>query len=161
MYDQPNKTNVTYIKDLPDLEDLESHGGMHGSMQYGPPGMNNQQNMMGIGEHVPFQHRGPPGGIPAKFQKFIRTPMGSPPPESGMSPYHAPSPQQEFFTPPQQDETPMRPAADSPSCLTIADHVGNCPICSKFYKNDTTVYIIAIVILAIICILLLKRVLNL
>jgi hypothetical protein len=55
----------------------------------------------------------------------------------------------------------MRPPVGSPTCLEIADHVGSCPICSRFYKNDNTVYIIAIVILAIICILLLKRVLNL
>jgi hypothetical protein len=39
--------------------------------------------------------------------------------------------------------------------------VGSCPICSRFYHNDNTVYIIAIVILSIICILLLKRVLDL
>jgi hypothetical protein len=149
MYAQQNKRNVTMIDDLPDLEDLESRPGMHGR----------PQNMMGVGQHVPFQHSGPPGGIPAKFQKFIRNGMGPPRPESGMSPYSPPHPHAgEFFAPPQQQ---MRPPVGSPTCLEIADHVGSCPICSRFYKNDNTVYIIAIVILAIICILLLKRVLNL
>lgn len=47
-----------------------------------------------------------------------------------------------------------------PTCLEVADHIANCPICSKFYNNDKTIYIIAIVILAIVCILLLKRVLD-
>lgn len=153
MYAQQNKRNVTMIDDLPDLEDLESRPGMYG----GPP------NMMGVGQHVPFQNQGPPGGIPEKFRKFIRPGMGHPPPESGMGPYGGGPHQQQFFAPPPQQlqEAPMRPPVGSPTCLEIADHVGSCPICSRFYKNDNTVYIIAIVILAIICILLLKRVLNL
>jgi len=46
------------------------------------------------------------------------------------------------------------------SCLDIAGHIENCPICSKFYNNDKSVYIIAIVILVIICIILLKKVLD-
>lgn len=46
------------------------------------------------------------------------------------------------------------------SCLDIANHIQGCPICSKFYKDDKTPYIIAIALLAIICILLLKRILN-
>ena len=50
---------------------------------------------------------------------------------------------------------------NSPTCLNVADHIANCPICSKFYNTDNTVYIIVIVILAVICILLLKRVLEL
>ena len=32
------------------------------------------------------------------------------------------------------------------SCLEIAGHVQECPICSKFYNNDKTVYIIVIII---------------
>jgi len=46
------------------------------------------------------------------------------------------------------------------SCLDIAGHIENCPICSKFYNNDKTVYIIAIIILVIISIILLKKVLD-
>jgi len=130
--------NVTYIEELPELEDLEPGRVPRGSIQQ--PG---QQ-------------------IPEKFKKFIRHSMGPPAPESGMAPYQPqPSKQQEFFTPPPQHQAPIRPPAGSPSCLDIADHVGACPICSKFYKNDNSIYIIAIVVLAIICILLLKKVLNL
>jgi len=53
------------------------------------------------------------------------------------------------------------PITTKPNCIDCNEHISNCPICSKFYKNDKIIYIIAIVILAIICILLLKRVLDL
>ena len=49
---------------------------------------------------------------------------------------------------------------NSPTCLDVAEHIANCPICSKFYNNDKTIYIITIVVLAIICIMLLKKVLD-
>lgn len=152
MYAQPNKKNVTYIDDLPDLEDLESRGGMAR-----PSG---DMHGMGVGNHTPFQHSGPPGGMPEKYKKFIRTSMGEPPLESGMNPGH--DQQQEFFEPPsQQHQVPVRSVNSSPTCIDVHDHVQSCPICSRFFKNDNTVYIIAIVILSIVCILLLKRVLDL
>ena len=46
------------------------------------------------------------------------------------------------------------------SCQDVLKHISNCPICSKFYNNDRTVYIIIIIILIIICLLLVKKVLN-
>ena len=49
---------------------------------------------------------------------------------------------------------------NTPNCLDIHAHIIKCPICSKFFKFDNTVYIIAIVVLSIVCILLLKRILN-
>ena len=171
MYAKQNKRNVTYIDDLPDLEDIESRPGMY-------------NDMIGV-DNTQLQYQGHQGDIPDKFKKFIRNPMGPPPISSGMNPYSQQQQQQqinhqqEFFTPQQQqqqqqqqyspmyapmnqqDTQPIRPYYNSPTCLEIADHVGSCPICSRFYMNDKTAYIIAIVILSIICILLLKRVLNL
>jgi hypothetical protein len=47
-----------------------------------------------------------------------------------------------------------------PSCITVAEHTTNCIVCSKLYQNNSTGYIIVIILLAIISILLLKRVLN-
>jgi hypothetical protein len=49
---------------------------------------------------------------------------------------------------------------NSPSCIDIAEHIANCPICSKFYNTDKSIYIIAIIVLVILCILLLKKVLD-
>lgn len=46
------------------------------------------------------------------------------------------------------------------SCIEIANHVRSCPICSKFYDNDKSVYVIIIVILAIVCAILFKKVLE-
>ena len=113
--------------------------------------------------------------IPDKFKKFLRVPMGVPPNQSGMNSHSYPT--QDFFIPhpqqahqqqqvqqqqvQQQDVTMKHQHHGSPTCLEIVDHVSSCPICSRFYKNDNIVYIIAIVMLSIICILLLKRVLNL
>jgi hypothetical protein len=169
MYATQNKRNFTMISDLPELHELESN-----------EGTNNESNHMGSGHNTQFQNNIPPD-MAEKYSKYIRAGMQQPRPESGMSPYNQnqqyqqqqyqqqqyqqqqyqhQQEQPEFFTPPQRKDS-IRPAAGSPTCLEIADHVGSCPICSRFYKNDNTVYIIAIVILSIICILLLKRVLNL
>ena len=63
----------------------------------------------------------------------------------------------------QQANEPIRSYTmphNTPTCLEIADHVANCPICSKFYNNDPTIYIIAILILSAVCIVLLKKVLD-
>jgi hypothetical protein len=49
---------------------------------------------------------------------------------------------------------------NQPSCIDVNLHISDCPICSRFYNNDCSLYIIAIVVLAIICVLLLKRVLK-
>ena len=45
-------------------------------------------------------------------------------------------------------------------CIEIAEHIQTCPICSRFYNVDKTPYILAIIILSIVCIILLKRVLS-
>ena len=49
---------------------------------------------------------------------------------------------------------------DTLHCRDVAMHATNCDVCSKLYNNDKTFYIIAICILVIICILLLKRILD-
>lgn len=47
-----------------------------------------------------------------------------------------------------------------PNCVDLAEHAANCKVCAKLYHNDKTIYIIAIIVLVIICILLLKRILD-
>ena len=48
------------------------------------------------------------------------------------------------------------------NCRQVAEHIQDCPICSKLYQHDRmhTIYIIIIVFLAIACLLLLKKNLN-
>ena len=46
-------------------------------------------------------------------------------------------------------------------CLDVHSHIQTCPICSRFFKHDNSLYIIAIIVLSIICIILFKKILNL
>ena len=46
------------------------------------------------------------------------------------------------------------------SCIDIARHIKHCPICIKFYDNDRSMYIITIIVLVVICIILLKKLLE-
>jgi|ERR1700677_4573779 hypothetical protein len=149
-----SSNNRTYLSDLPDLEDLESGGGGYNG--------NNKGGYANVGQPERQEYQQPSG--PDNYKKFIRNTQGHAPPESGMGnmsnmgngmqgPQQAPPP--EFF------EQPQHVMTNGPNCMDIHSHVQNCPICSRFFKNDSSIYIIAITVLAIVCILLLKRVLNL
>ena len=46
------------------------------------------------------------------------------------------------------------------SCMTVANHIKDCPICSKFYNCDTSIYIVCIVLLIMVCVILLKRIIE-
>jgi len=46
------------------------------------------------------------------------------------------------------------------SCLDVAGHINDCPICSKLYSCDKSIYLVIIIILAVACMLLLRRVLE-
>ena len=50
--------------------------------------------------------------------------------------------------------------SDTLNCRDVAHHTSNCPVCSKLYKNDKTIYWVIIIILVIICILLFNKVLD-
>lgn len=132
--------NITYLNELPELDDLEP-----------------QQ------ESYPSEHND------IDTSKYIRN-FSKMSPQNEM--YHRNSNHRNYDlsnSPRQQTElfTPTLPfIQDSsksliPSCLDVHGHIVDCPICSKFFKFDGTVYIIVIVLLVIICILLLKKVLNL
>lgn len=55
-----------------------------------------------------------------------------------------------------------RDVSDQPmmSCLDVAGHIQECPICSKLYSCDKSVYLVIIIILSVACMLLLRRVLE-
>ena len=46
------------------------------------------------------------------------------------------------------------------TCLDVSNHVQGCPICSKLYQNDKSIYIAIISILVILCLILFKKVLD-
>lgn len=47
------------------------------------------------------------------------------------------------------------------SCISIAQHIDSCPICSRLYDTDKTLYILAIIGLLILCFLMVKRIVKL
>ena len=141
--------NITPIDQLPELEDLERGNSM-----------------------IPENEGN-------KYSKFIRGSHVSPQ-QSGMNPYNNQNQQQNQQN--QQNQQQYQPEMykdnkeqifndvgsvpkytlqdGSPTCIDVANHIATCPICSKFYNNDKTIYIIAIILLALICILLLKKLLD-
>jgi hypothetical protein len=46
------------------------------------------------------------------------------------------------------------------NCLDVATHIQKCPLCSKFYDNDKSIYWAAIILLGVTCIYLLKKVID-
>ena len=156
-YSTAGAQKFTMIDDLPDLDDLE-----------GPPP---HQRAVIRGDNRASQYPGSqilPDGQEPRFRKFIRDQHVSPT-ESGMArnlSSQAPmmesspaAPEIEAYH--QAEETNKYSALDgTPSCLNVAEHISGCPICSKFYNDDKSIYIIAIIVLAVICILLLKKVLD-
>jgi hypothetical protein len=133
--------NVTFIENLPELEEVEN-GNFKGAEML-PPGEAN------------------------KFKKFIRNNHDMLP-ESGM--IDTPSTKVRNTQPEVEMDNNIsighfnhiktfNMPSDSPSCLVVATHIANCPICSKFY-NDKTIYLVLIAILSIICIILLKKILD-
>lgn len=147
--------NVTPLHMLPDLEDLETgrfNNDMRDDSFYGsaglPPGKADQIGKYIRGNnHVVSNQAGmsPVGrerSLPEKRLEPASVSWGAPISiqDDGLKTFNMP--------------------VGTPSCLDVAEHIANCPICSKFYNTDKTIYIIAIVALAIICILLLKKVLD-
>lgn len=149
--------NVTYIDDLPELDELEGPRPIQPALRsHIKDSRYNGASML------------PPGEI-EKFQKYIRG-GHAPPPEAGMNHVeHGPPPNNIQLPPPEYYKEGheggdglkiITMPENSPSCLDVQNHILNCPLCSKFYNNDKTVYVIAIVLLSVISILLLKKVLD-
>ena len=166
--------NFTPIEMLPELEDLEKGNG--NNLQQSMP---TETNIYNNTHHYPGEKMLPPGEA-EKFGRYIRG-NHQMPQQSGMTYYNHPSQSQQTGYYPNMEkhgfplennlemESNNREHAhapkyalpdNSPSCIDVANHIAACPICSKYYDNNNTVYIISIIILSIICILLLKKVLD-
>lgn len=154
--------NVTPIEMLPELEDLE-RGNFNDNIYQSPI----QKNINSTTSMYPGAAMLPPNEID-KLGRYIRG-NHIMPRESGMLPYQEVIPSRQNYGTPINKEslleqekglTTYNMPSNTPTCLEVAEHIANCPICSKLYNNDKTIYIIAIVVLAIISIFLLKRVLD-
>lgn len=78
-----------------------------------------------------------------------------------------PTPQPQLHPQPQHSpETQIQLMDPNPhrylgmSCIDIANHIHYCPICSKLYHCDKRAYITAIVFLAVVVVILLRKVLD-
>jgi len=137
------KRNVTMIDELPELEDDGNSNmpiirGIKPSMT---PQQMQQQYMFSPERQVRMNHT---------------SMMGD---DRPVAPVERSPPHMGFM---KQDEEQHRFNYDKKKicCIEIAEHIQSCPICSRFYNVDKTPYILAIVILSIVCIILLKRVLS-
>lgn len=145
-----DRNYVTMISDLPELEDVDP-GHVNPRMYdqiMDRPDMNDDK----FQKHIRATHRMTPqsGMDTHNLHAYGYT---QPPREQMM---HAMQPMpQEMYVPP-----PVVPNHMSWNCLDISKHITDCPICSKFYNNDKTIYIITIILLLVICLFLLKRILN-
>jgi hypothetical protein len=127
--------NVTFIDDLPSLDELEHSGG--GAAIRNKYIRNNAYN--------------PPeeSGMASYKQDFI--------PQISYSQHQQMQPQFDFV---EQQPSPYYSSSSELSCITVAEHTKNCIVCSRLYNNDVSGYIIVIVLLAILSIILMKRILN-
>lgn len=166
--------NVTPIEMLPDLEDLERENFNSSNQQLS---MQTETNMSN-NTHYLGEKMLPPGEAD-KFGRYIRG-NHKIPQQSGMASYNDSLHSQQTRYYPKMEkngnhfENNLEMDFDginnsqpkyilpegSPSCIDVANHIESCPICSKYYDNNNTIYIITIIFLSIICILLLKKVLD-
>ena len=143
-YGRMQNPHVTMIDELPDLEDLE---GVGDNVQMNRPNPQDDRYQ----KHIRATHRlNPQSGMDRNMEgygsnNFVNT-------QNNEMIKQTPPPQEI----PVINQPPNHMAIH---CIDISKHIQECPICSKFYHNDKTIYIIAIVVLSIVCLLLLKRVL--
>ena len=141
--------NTTRIEDLPELSDMESNYNRG----------NNRGNDKGIG-----------GDNNKGVSKYIRNHKRDVYENTPYDNYNS-APSKIFFDEPEEMIEPkfkkeMFEPSPSPrpqqlNCLDVCNHIRDCPLCSRFYNNDNTLYIIVIVSLLILTIILTKKVLNL
>lgn len=172
--------NVTFIDELPFLDDLETQNavGMKGGARSNGMAMipnselNQIQKFIRNNEYNPPAESGMTGNPQQKViqQKVIQQMQTQKQPQlqqMQQQMVHASQFQNEMIEMPIQYPQPQQQIQPQyiyqtiePNCVNVADHTANCIVCSRLYNNDKSIYVVIIMILTIICILLLKRVLN-
>ena len=160
-YSTATTQKFTLIDNLPDLDDLEENkvGDKYNKFirnNHSPTPM--QAGMSSPQDHAMALDTEPMAILAAKprnFNKSVGPGMG----HEGMG-------HEGMGHPGMGTTTPVFEAyknsnlTNGPSCIDVAEHIAICPLCSKFYKSDNTIYTVTIVILVIICLILLKKVLD-
>lgn len=153
-------SNVTMIDELPTLDDMESYHSQTYDQEMADRTLYNDQAKSKIrNTHMPPPESGMMAGYDYPTNGFSR------------ENYHSMNHSQDMYSSMQQSQQPMQQSlmdmtsypqetTSNVTCVEIAEHVKNCPVCKRLYNPDNTLYIIVIVILAIVCILLIKRILD-
>ena len=153
--------NVTRIEDLPELSDIEN------SYKRGESGMGNVEPKMNkyIRNHSrqDYNNNNSMNNKNSMNNSMNNNNSMNMKHINNFEPYQGnkaqiyieeqPIRQKEFYEP--------TPLPTKLNCLDVCNHIKDCPLCSKFYHNDNTLYIIIIVVLLILTIILSKKVLNL
>jgi hypothetical protein len=145
--------NVTRIEDLPDLSDIETY-------DVGGAGMGNKDPKMN--KYIRNHSRQSYTNLDAspKFEPYKRNNVEEYGYDTNDSRQEqAPLQAERNIERYDYEPTPLPPARLN--CLDVCNHIKDCPLCSKFYHNDNTIYLIIIVVLSILVIILTKKVLNL
>lgn len=163
--------NVTSINELMDIDEIEYQQYRNQNLNSQMGGSNNGQRHSTYGSAYGNPDLG--RDDPNRYNKFIRNNnFNKIPDDAGMNfsksnPYINSSNQSSFLPENEIDnsqyivnQNKYPDHLTNTTCIQVAEHIRDCPICCKFYKNDNTVYIIVIIILSIMCLLLLKRVLD-
>jgi hypothetical protein len=162
-----NRKNVTFIDDLFDA-DNGMPGNGHG------PGPQNDYIMKGNTERDEFRNQIQSKHIRSNDRDYAYALNGGveniqppPPPQPlyenyqqrSFFPFELDSFQQPRYNI-QQFQPVQEKYIEEISCMTVANHIKDCPICSKFYNCDNSMYIVCIALLIIVCIILLKRIIE-
>ena len=158
--------NITYIDDLPFLEDVE-----------------NPQMSQGLGNGLSMI----PTSETNNIKRFIRNNDYNLPPEAGMNTKHQQMmeneellKQQEMYAEKQlhhqEQEQQMLNSNkknkkkpnntiegyhDDLNCISVANHTANCVVCSRLYTNDSKNMLLGVIgVLIIICLILLKKIME-
>jgi hypothetical protein len=161
--------NVTFIDDLPFLEDVakaeQQQQFGHGGLSMIPPSESSQ------------------------IKRFIRNNEYNLPPEAGMNTRNQEIMEEKHLLQQQkmfEDQQRMMMEQENmeqqiiqevevgkkkkrktrgwddcdPNCVNVAEHTTTCPVCSKLYNNDKSLYFGLIIVLTVICLILLKKIVE-
>jgi len=177
----------TYVTELMDMDEImggsqsfpRQHQGHH-QLHHAYPQEGFRYGAPPPGPVAPYEREDFKFGAPpqSRVPSAIRQSYGGPPQNSGMGPPGmgppggmgsmgagpVVAPRNGQVVAPEMYEPPRKEIreyfSDEPNCLTISNHVKDCPVCGSLYANDRTLYIIVIIVLVVICLLLLKKVLD-
>lgn len=158
---------VTMLNDLMDLEGMNQSGNnpiLQRAISEGPPQdlsfvnkfiRDTSNKGMGKYEEMVYQPNStfPPGTDP-------RMMVNNNHPQSIPQPIYQSQPPQGMPIAYDEEIRLPYPKGREITCIEISNHIKDCPVCSKLYKHDTTIHIIIIVLLALVTLILLKRVME-